>query len=216
MSWRSTRDATSRRRVPLLATPCYLLSFPIGYSPLLLLVWSNFLVWVWSTFGRSCLSLSTKHLLLFWLAWDDSPSLSLLLDILPHFLKRTTCHAGDWFGLSLLNYKRGWDGRIPHGTCLPCLCQYYFPPRCMGHPCYRGLIYIEVLIALHGVCRNHSVFIRFITSCLKIHKLIRWVFINSMYYIEDNIKYLASSRYRVSWYNIASLQWNRKLSHTNW
>ena len=30
MSWRSTRDATSRRRVPWLATPCYLLSFPIS------------------------------------------------------------------------------------------------------------------------------------------------------------------------------------------
>ena len=29
VSWRSTRDATSRRRVPWLATPCYLLSFPI-------------------------------------------------------------------------------------------------------------------------------------------------------------------------------------------
>ena len=30
VSWRSTRDATSRRRVPWLATPCYLLSFPIA------------------------------------------------------------------------------------------------------------------------------------------------------------------------------------------
>ena len=29
VSWRSIRDATSRRRVPWLATPCYLLSFPI-------------------------------------------------------------------------------------------------------------------------------------------------------------------------------------------
>ena len=33
VSWRSTRDATSRRRVPWLATPCYLLSFPISSMP---------------------------------------------------------------------------------------------------------------------------------------------------------------------------------------
>ena len=33
VSWRSTRDATSRRRVPRLATPCYLLSFPIEELP---------------------------------------------------------------------------------------------------------------------------------------------------------------------------------------
>ena len=30
VSWRSTREATSRRWVPWLATPCYLLSFPIN------------------------------------------------------------------------------------------------------------------------------------------------------------------------------------------
>ena len=32
VSWRSTRDATSRRRVPWLATPCYLLSFSIEFG----------------------------------------------------------------------------------------------------------------------------------------------------------------------------------------
>ena len=57
-----------------------------------------FSFWVWSIFGRSCLSLSTEYLLLFWIAWDDSPSLSLLLNLLARFLEWNTCHAGDRFG----------------------------------------------------------------------------------------------------------------------
>ena len=39
VSWRSTRDATSRRRVPWLATPCYLLSFPIRRNEFLSFLW---------------------------------------------------------------------------------------------------------------------------------------------------------------------------------
>ena len=39
VSWRSTRDATSRRRVLWLATPCYLLSFPIQLWTWLELFW---------------------------------------------------------------------------------------------------------------------------------------------------------------------------------
>ena len=41
-------------------------------------------------------------------------------------------------------------------------------------------------IALHGVYKSHSVFIRSTTGCLEIHKLIRWVFMNLMCYIVYN------------------------------
>ena len=47
---------------------------------------------------------------------------------------------------------------------------------------YRG-------IALHGMYRSHSLFIRLITGCLAMHKLIRWVFMNSMYYFVYNSMY---------------------------
>ena len=64
----------------------------------------------------------------------------------------------------------------------PCLCHYYLPsPRCMDYPCYRGPICIEVL-HLRGVYESLLVFIHLITGCSEIHKLIRWIFMNSMYY----------------------------------
>ena len=45
VSWRSTRDTTSRRRVPWLATPCYLLSFPIRYLLDSTATWEASLLW---------------------------------------------------------------------------------------------------------------------------------------------------------------------------
>ena len=51
----------------------------------------------------------------------------------------------------------------------------------MDYPCYRGPICIEVL-HLRGVYESLLVFIHLITGCSEIHKLIRWIFMNSMYY----------------------------------
>ena len=77
---------------------------------------------------------------------------------------------------------------LPYGTRHPCLHHYYvlsFPSSLPGSPHVTGAsICNEVLhfTSVLGVrVAFHSVFIRLITDCLRIHKLIRWMFMNLMY-----------------------------------
>ena len=148
-----------------------------GFDSLLisLVVWSTCSVGIWSIFGKPCLSLSTEYL--FWIAWDDSPWLSLLLDLLARFLEWTTCHAGDLFG-SFVAFELRLGNPLWYTSSMfasQLLSSLSLPgsPMLPGPDLHRG-------IALHGVYRSHSVFIRLFTGCLAIHKLIRWMFMNSM------------------------------------